>query len=357
MQNLDSKYTAEIYSRTGSLIAIFSDVMTDRKFKVIRNRAGNASWNVDMDTLEQIASDINVHPRSVIGAGQNEIRIRRNDRYLWSGRIMDYKSKLSAKERSTAIQAVDWFWLLSKRVTGVLSEHSSIDAGAIAWDEINTTQQKTYGDLGITQGTIQTTQSRDRTYERKNIRELIEELTEIINGFDFEITWDKVFNVYSQIGVKRQNVFFEYPGNIKELEIETSALKIANKIYATGQGFGDGQLESSYEDTSTQAVYGLNEDVENYPSVTETTTLTQHAQEEVTLRKAPTQIIEAIVDGNVEPTIGSYWIGDRVKVRVKDHPLYDNINAYYQVDEIEVKVDEDDSETIKLVLSTNTAEE
>ena len=91
--------------------------------------------------------------------------------------------------------------MFNNRYTDAVVEYASTDAGEIAWDLIDNSQNQTNGDLGITKGIIETTQNRDRTYYNQNIMEAIVNLSNVIGGFDFEFTHNKVFNVYAVKGL------------------------------------------------------------------------------------------------------------------------------------------------------------
>ena len=352
MQKLTAKYKIEIKNAAGSVVADLSGKASDLSFTLVRNRGGNATFTIDLDELEKYANAIGLNPKSLLGVGQHELVITRINRTLFSGQIIHYEGILSERKQVT-VRAVGFFDLLATRFTSALKKYTATDAGAVAWDLIDTTQVKTNGSFGITQGSIDTSVDRTRTYEYKNIREAIIELSEVKNGFDFEVTHDKVFNVYyPDMGAQRDEFIFDYPGNIKEIRISRNATGLVNEVIARGQGYGLAQVIVTEVDSASQASFTLRQKIMDLSDIVLDATLTAYAQEEIDLLKDPLTTLDVTVDGNRKPFIGSYWIGDRIKIEIHNLALFVDINTYYRIDEITVGVDENESEDIKLKLST-----
>ena len=76
-------------------------------------------------------------------------------------------------------------------------------------------------DLGFTKGSIEVTTNRDRTYNNQNIMEAFINMSNVISGCDFEITDDKVLNVYLLKGEdKTQDIILEYGENVSDVQID-----------------------------------------------------------------------------------------------------------------------------------------
>jgi len=155
------------------------------------------------------------------------------------------------------------------------------------------------------------------------------------------------------MGVERSEFEFIYPGNIKKLNITTDATKIMNYIVARGQGYGDGLIYDIRQDTTSQATYGLRQSIQDFSDIPDVTTLQALADEQLRLYKDPIEILEVTIDGNLEPYVGSYWLGDRVMVTVEGYERYSHIvRKSYRIDEIIINIDEFDNESVDLKLTS-----
>lgn len=355
-ENILSRYSVEIYTSSGTLVADLTGRASMRKMSVARNRAGSCSFKADLFSLEALARQMNLTVFDLIGLNQNEVRIRRGTRYLFGGQIVYMEPSLDTQE--IEVRAVGFLELFNFRHTDVETIYSGVDAGDIAWDLIDTSQSQTNGDFGITLGGIQTSVNRDRTYPAyKNIKDAIIQLSDVINGFDFEFTYDKKFYVYyPHQGIDlTSSMLFNYPGNIKRIRIPRDGTKMFNRAITRGLGFGAQQPIEIRNNTTYQAAYKVRESILDYPDVTETATLDAHGDEQVNQFKDPFEIPQITMDGNQQPYLGSYWLGDRVKIEVTNMDMYKYLkNNTYKIDAIDVEIDNDDVEDITLSLSLDS---
>lgn len=352
-QNRLSKYTVEIYDPDGNLLADLSGIANARKLQRIRNRAGSCVFTVDLNTLEDLCRRKHVNPADLLAVNHNEVKLRKGTTYLFGGQINYVEGSLS-ETQTLEVRAVGFLDLFADRHVLIPVQFSSEDAGDIAWQLIDTAQTDLYGDFGVLQGTIQTSVNRDRSYEKyQNIKELIIQLSEVINGFDFEINYDKEFNVYYPYqGNVRPNILFEYPGNIKSISIPTDGSKMVNRALMRGQGFGESQLQVEREDTDYQEFYAIREKIYDNASVSLESTLENYGDAYVDEFRSLLQIPEIVVDGNKTPFITDYGIGDRIPITINGYEIYSHINkTYYRIDAIDLSVDDNDQEDIRLTLS------
>lgn len=352
MSSLQSKYKVEVLTKSGLLLADFSGRIDNRTFHISRNRAGDASWNIPLYIYEKYARDSGINASTLIGVAQNDLLISRNGRPLFLGEIEYYDINIGDESYLTA-RVIGYFDLLANAFTGDLDFYNNVDAGQIAWGYIDNWQNSdANANYGIVEGDIQATVNRDRNVGAgKNIKEGIIQLTEVINGFDFEIDTQKRFNVYPLIGVDRTEFNFTFPGNIKSAMITVDGTQIANLVVARGQGLGDAQLSSEAEDLISQVAYKVRMRQFDYADVSQINTLTQHAEEEVSTRGVPNITLSLTLDGNRYPFVGSYWIGDRVPVFFQGIKLLEPINGIYRIDDITVTIDANDSEDVSLLMS------
>lgn len=351
-QNLDSKYIVEILDSTGSLVADLSGRAKARSIKLVRNGVYEASFEVDLDMLEQYTRKLTFNPASILGVAQNQVKISRNGVPIFGGQIMYHEGTLSEDHKLT-VRAVGWLELFNDKYTATSKIFTATDAGTIAKTLIDDAQTGSNASFGIltSGGYIQASVNRDRTYEYQNVKEAIIRLSEVKNGFDFEFTWDKKFYVYYPLmGGTRTEFTFEYPGNIKKIGISNDGKQIVTQAIVRGQGFGDAQTVVTRDDTVAQSAYKVRTKILDEASVVETATLQDKGDEVLRVQGAPLQVLKVTLDGNRYPPIGAYGLGDRVNIKVLGYQMYP-IDAYYRIDEINIKITDDDSEEIDLKLT------
>lgn len=350
-QNLDGKYSIEIRTPAGQLLADLSGMARDRSFVLERNGSYNAEWKVDLDTIEEYARNINVDARTLFDEGRNEAILKRLGVPILGGQI-EYTQADLGETKEVSVRLVGWLDLFKTRQTAIEKTFvSGTDIGAIAWGLVDESQLQTYGSYGIIQGTLQDCPDipADVLFEFKNLKEALQELSARIDGFDFEFTWDKRFNVYyPRMGVARSEFELVYPGNVKNIKPSRDSSTIRNSGIIRGQGIGDGQLLTNSEDTDSQSIYKRREDIYDFSDIPDIDTLQALGDEQIRALKDPHEVVDIILDGNQEPFIGSYLLGDTVPVQVLNSRAYAYVTGNYRIDQISVAVDEEDNEVVTL---------
>lgn len=276
------------------------------------------------------------------------IDVYRDALLIWAGEQAIRDGNLdSAGNNWCTITCFDWFEQLFSRYTDAEEVYAGVDAGAIAWDLIDTTQ--TESDLGITEGTIEATQNRDRTYNNQNIGEAIINLANVINGFDFNINTSKVFTVESNIGVDRRNLVLEYGRNIQSIRITEDSSSLTNRAIVLGDSgdFSD-PLRVERDDAPSQAIYKLREGLLTELDVNQVATLEDKG--DALLRKRGEPLLKTSMNliPSSNPTIADFSIGDVITLKVVSG-VYD-IQSAFRVFEWTVSVGTNDTETLDLVL-------
>lgn len=347
----------EIYDRDGALIGDISTKALNRRIGKLRNRADTISLRYDLDDIKRYCQALGITVWQLFGVSQNEVRVKRGTTVISAGHIVEAHPSIMGDRRTIEIIAVGWFDLLGLRITdegGPDSDYyfEATDAGQIAWGLINASQQQSAAaDFGITQGTIQASVDRDRTdYSFKNIRDAIIQLSEVIDGFDFEVTWDKVFNVYyPKIGSRRTDIELTYPGNIRELSFGRYGMQIANQITARGAGFGPGAYKSVADDLTSQGKFWLRQRIVDFNDVSTTATLDEHAAEELRVAKEFTDIPTLVLDQANAPKVGTYGIGDEIKIGIDaDFDVFGPVSDWFRIDGMDIALDENEVETVTL---------
>lgn len=281
-----------------------------------------------------------------------------NDPYLvWAGEQALRRGILSSDGSDWAeIHCYDWLEQLKSRNTEAEVSYDGVDAGAIAWDLIDTAQSETNGDFGITEGEIEETIDRDRTYTNQNIYEAIFNLSNVLSGFDFEITNEKVFNVKSLIGVDRTNsVVLEYGINIASVTITDDFVTPINRGIVLGQALDESSLARvDRNDTDLQALYKIREGVLTEMDISELVTFQNKGDAMIRKYGLPLLSLDLTLTRSSVLSIEDFSLGDSIRIKIKKG-IYD-IDSEYRVFEWEVNYDSSNVESLSLVLGDFTNE-
>ena len=353
-----SSYTIEVFDASGNRLADVSTYCTKRHFVIRRNRAEVVELSFDQGQLESLASTLGTSVPQLLAPGINEIRISRGNRVLIGSQIAYLAASVDNRQRTLELRAVGYLDLLHDRQLSPLLTldytGAPVDLGVVCTNWITQTQTQTNGSFGLTIGTIQT--SRNTNTNDKwppygmSIRDGIYGITQRRLSIDIEITPFKVFNVYYPgIGTVHNDLLFTYPGNIKSLRLPLDATGLGNRSINRGSGNGDQQLVENRNDLNAQAIYKVRERLDDHPSCNVVTTLDDYGDESLRKYATPTAIPDVTLDGNVEPFLGAYWIGDWVPFQVSAGSSFAALNGQtLRINEIDVTVDQNDSEDIRL---------
>ncbi len=355
---MESRYHFELWSPAGQLLLDLAGRAKNRRIILSRNEAEDVTWQIDLREFERVAGKLGKTPDELLKAGQTEFRVRRGQNYLCGGRIFYRNVRITPDSADIEIRGFGWLQLFAHRYVGFGAPYSFTQkaGNVIAAEMISQSQQGVYmNDFGITIGTLPTLTGtpHDRTYENKQIKEAVKELTQLQSGpFDFEFTHDKVFNTYTSIGSDRPDVVFELPGNIRSLESPLDATRLANEVYFYGAGNGaDVQLKAYDSDPNSEITYDVFQKFIQDSSISTQDNADKHVTAEVAAYGWPFEVPSIEVDGNRSPFIGDYGIGDRVNVRVRQVETLAHINGMYRIEKIDLSIDENDNEKVKLYLS------
>lgn len=361
-----SKYSVEIWSNNGTLLADFAGRAMQRGFTKSRNQPEQIEFTLDLDEVEKYCRDLGIDIKNVFITRSTEVRVRRLGKYFVGGQIVYILPHITSQGNTLYIRADGFLKLFDKRYTGssnagLVSEVYTDSAGSslsrkdLAWSLINQSQSLTNGDFGITRGlTGGSTTIYDKTYARTKIMDALVALTQLqTDPIDIEFTHDKVFNTYDSIGSNRPDVVFEYPGSILDIAAPDDGTEIANEVIGIGAGAADGtQAVYIAEDIPSQTERQLQQEV-LLTSGTDNSDngITDAAEAELAAKKAPIKIPAIIVNGNVAPYITDYGIGDRVSIKVNNHPIMSDINGMYRIEKMKISVDDNDNEQVTLEVS------
>lgn len=292
------------------------------------NKEQKAKFTLGYEDVKIIADAYGTTVIAMFTATVREIYIERrdaNDAYqkIFWGQITSFNLAPKGQgDQEFSIDAVSWFGLLSKRIAGIpIRTFTATDAGEIAWTLIDEAQgsDSPYSDLGITEGTIDASVDRDRTYKFDNVHDSIYNLSNsnLANGFDFEVDNTKAFNVYYPLkGTNKFNITFDERTLANWNYKKSLVLSMVNKVHVIGQSINDEVLYSTRNaDNSFKTDWGLLESKLDASEIIETTTLDDKGDAELTAKQAPP--VEFTAE-HYDDGIGwfDYGLGDNVKVNL-----------------------------------------
>lgn len=255
--------------------------------------------------------------------------------------------------------ATDVLWVDDLRLTFPPTHASrlrfdQIDQAEIAWDLISDSQDRTAGDLGISPtwtGATPTGQLRDRQYEiGDSIGQRIQELSEVIDGFDWDITPISpsalALEVWSpERGVNR-GVILEYGGLVARFKRSVQPGEYANSIRMTGADSLDAQ-EREAEDLASNPA-GRWDRVFGDTGLTTQTALDERAHWQMKESQfVPTSWSLTLRPGGWQGP-DHIWLGDTVRLIVYSGTL--RVDTTLRVTELAFDIGDGGTETVEVTL-------
>jgi hypothetical protein len=126
---------------------------------------------------------------------------------------------------------------------------------------------------------------------------------------------------------------------------------MGNEFIARGSGVG--LLDVDLPDPISQQKYGLMQALANFSDIDNQQQLQDLTQTELNQFKGPVVLNDVIMDGSINPQLGTYKLGDQVRNSVSNLlKLYAGLNNFFRLDKIDVQIGNDDDETVEV--STNS---
>lgn len=263
------------------------------------------------------------------------IYVDRDGDLIWGGML--WGRKYDSKANTLEVSGVEFFSYFVKRVLRVdsttLFADEDVDQFDIMRAFVDYVQSESGGDLGIVYDTDDSGILRDRSwesYELKEIGEAMTQLSEVIDGFDFEIGVR-----YSTIGVPEKylglyyprrgvdasitQAVFERPGNIISYTFTEDGTKQATRTFATGSGEGDDMKLAVHQSAAVvDQGYPLLDQVVDYKDVIRKPTLQAHADADGRAVKYPSTILSLEVNSLLPPSFGEWTLGDDARITIED---------------------------------------
>ena len=343
-----AKYEIEIWDKSGKPIADIRPICSNVQWSKTLNGSESLGFTLDLKRFENILEAVGYKndPFGFMDVGRCDIRLKRNGKYILGTNIYRFEYTSSFNSVTMRVECVGY--LNFYKTQYISGQYHNVKQEEIMWDVINKCNQKTGGDFGIRQGThTGETTRRDRKYERKEVANLIQQMSEVIGGCDFEFTPDKKFNTYEAKGSYLPSIRLEYPGNIQSFNFSRTLDKVANYIYGVGSGNGDSAVQSWAEDTDSENYLYRREMVAIWNSISEQETLDEHTDAAVKAAKDIIELPNITLRDNVLD-LSEIDVGDTVIVKLDGALSLAHINGDYRIQTISCNVDENDSEEATL---------
>lgn len=343
-----AKYAIEIWSKDGIPIADIRQICTSFSWSKTLNGSESVGFTVDLKRLEDIlkASGYANDPFGFMEVGRCDIRIKRDGKYIVGANIYRFNYTSSYNSITMRVECVGY--LNFYKTQYISAEYTNTPQQDIMWDVIARCNEKNGGDYGIRRGTHSgDTVYRDRSYERKEVASLITQMSNVINGCDFEFTPDKLFNTYQTKGTYRPSVRAVYPGNIQSFNFTRTLDKVANYVYGIGSGTGEEAVQSQAEDPNSEDYLYRREKISIWNSVTDQTTIDEHTD---SVLHAGSEIIELpnITMRDNAFDMSELDVGDTIKVELGGFASISHVSGDYRITGIVCDVDDNDSESVTL---------
>jgi len=292
------------------------------------NNIAVATINVSYFILNEWTVRQGLTTDNLLSSGFKSVSITRNNVVMFKGILSEISMDGSGEDIKLNLTFKNWLAYFQKRL--ITKSYTNTDAGLIAWDIINTNQGVTNGSIGITKGTVVATTNRDRSYADDESALSITRLSanELSGGFDFEITDEKVFNVYSRIGSDKPAIVFDEINVLNWNVVYSVGLNLTNNVLVLGN-----EISATRNSTGTrQADWYLLSEKLSHTSVIETATLNSHGDALLALKQDVTRVPTITVTG-INYDITDYIVGDKVTVK-----LGGVINGLYRISSKQIDI-------------------
>jgi hypothetical protein len=352
-----AKYKVVVFSKDGKAMGNIFTLCENFSWTKTRNEAEQVSFDLNLDRYEEYITKIGFgdNPFNFMETGRNDIRIMRNGVWLLGANVVRFKYKGGSKGVTMTVNATGYLNYYKKRYIDI--NYDNTPQEAILWGVIAAANAKPGGDYGIRQGAHRgATQPRNRHQTRKEIKSFFQQMSQVLNGPDFEFTPDKFLKTYDAIGSYRPDIRLVYPGNISGWEFDRSVDNVANFIYGIGSGNGEDAPYAEAEDAISENYLYRREQIATYNSVEDEAQLQQNIDAIKHYAANPIELPTITVENGVLDynTVG---IGDTLPIEMRGNKSVAHINGYYRIESITVDVDKNGAETGALTFDDIDVEE
>lgn len=297
------------------------------------------------------------HPKAtpdLLAPGQRHVHIRREGQLVWGGDL--WFAGASTTDENLRIQGEGWFSRFRRRHVDERIDFENEDQVDIAWDLIAFTQGKVNGNMGISRGSTPATgitrTRKLKPWNRQKISDIILGLTVAKNGFDFEITPDKVFNTFYPLKQEDNGYAFELGKNVESLAYDIDASAMATELSGMGSGGDRNRCIAVVTNLGAQGAYGLLQDSADFSNIRHYDNLVDITKEQLRLM-GQSRWQPSVVARMSDPRFGEFDVGDLVRVKAKRGFI--DVNKKFRIVGYTVRVNQEGHETVDVTFDQELA--
>jgi hypothetical protein len=345
-------------------------------FGSVLNGAGDCSATLPLPPLDtaqgrELARIFNDAATEV----RRQLVVERDGVPVWAGPI--WASPYSDGSPSRDIRAGEWWSYFRRRInlfTGVFNQVDQLQIARQLIESPLVVSAFIGSPMGFTVDDVTSGVLRDRTYpavERKEIGEAVEQLAEVINGFDFavDVSWSGAGTLVKNVRLQyprrgrpftQTGLTFEVGRNVVDFTWPSDGTRYSNFVHALGNGDGPTALRSTvaaFGEILPPSAGGLGvpivEEVVSRTDVVRQSTLNNVAQSALNARARPVVVPEITVRADSDPIFGSYVTGDSCRVLIQPgvSPRFpEGLDVFRRILGWEVQVTDEGTEDVKLTL-------
>lgn len=341
-----AEYRIEIYNKSGVMLGDIRHLARNLKWSEVRNGAETLSFSMDLAKYEKYLNKLGMNSYDFMDAGTTDIRVVRNGKDRIGAHVIKMDFQPDDPSISVDISCSGYLNYFNNAFIDINMLNQP--QGDIMWRAIELYQAKSGANFGIIRGDKSESKIlRDRVRKGANVKDFLVKMTNVIDGADFKFTPDKKFNSYKALGSFRPDIRLVYPENVASFGVERSIDSLANAIIGVGAGNGDDAIKYNAENTLSIVERYRREKVVSFNSVSRMETLKENTEGVLGVLKDVRELPEIeLADGVID--LDYVGVGDTVYVGIEGYRTLSHIKGYHRIEKIEVSVDENDSERVKL---------
>jgi hypothetical protein len=306
---------------------------------------------------------------------RRQLVIERDGVPVWAGII--WASPYTDEVPGRQVRAAEWWSYFRRRVVLTFRNYEQVDQLTIARQLLGDALAVSAAvgqDMGFSFDANTSGVLRDRTYpalDRLNVGEVVEQLSAVINGFDFavDVRWGadglidkRVRTHYPRRGRpwSETGLTFELGRNVTDFSWPSDGTRYANVVHVLGAGESPRALRSArfaFGEVFAASAGGIGapivEEVISRTDVSRLSTLGSIAEAALAARARPVVVPEITVRADFDPLFGSYVVGDSCRVRIQAgvSPRFpDGLDVLRRIIGWTVVVSDEGSELVRLSL-------
>jgi len=278
-----------------------------------------------------------IEPRLLTEPGRTAVYVDRDGDLLWGGIV--WTSRYSATSGVLEVGAADFLsYFEHRRVLGYpiatdgTVSYLDTDQLDIAAALVRLVQSHPGGDLDVeVHGATTSGVRRSVSYPASELKPVADALRDLANadgGFDFAVDVEYGPNGqptrflrlgYPRLGQPGAPHVWEYGANLIDFSWPRDAATMATRVFAQGSGDGATPLLRHAEDSDAYASgWALLEDATSQLDAADPALVDAYARGELAARHRPVVLPELTVRADRDPIVGTYSVGDDVRLVIDD---------------------------------------